>query len=489
MERAAASPLAPASDSGVVHRSALVLALQIVIQARGLIQVPFLTRALTADELGSLTLAMSVAGTAGVLALLGLHTGFFLNLVRLEAARSRAAVVSVFAVGLPLVGVISMASTLALRARVGGRWLDGVQALALPLGLLIAGTALREIAMVVPRARQDIRFYWANSLWLHYGGLVVGLVLVLRGHGPRGFLIGLGAGALSGALVALAYSLRRTVGRAVWDSPFALQVARSAYPVVPMALAQMSLLSLDYVFVSRFLGSAALATYGLAYTFASPVMLMVGVLNVTLLPEYVARHRRGDAELLAFVEGVLAWGWTAGLAAVAAASLLGPDVIEAVAGKPYRAAGELLPAIVASYVLFALGQVLHIVRSAVVADVRASAVVTVLCAIVNAAASFRVIPTYGLRGAAATTLASFILYFLAMTAVVRPILPGTVASMRPWILLPGLAVVPFALLLDSSPVLKALLALAVGALAVLAFLRVQGRMHASPQEVQCRSGT
>jgi O-antigen/teichoic acid export membrane protein len=113
-----------------------------------------------------------------------------------------------------------------------------------------------------------------------------------------------------------------------------------------------------------------------------------------------------------------------------------------------------------------LGQVLHIVRSALVAEVRASAVATVVCAIVNAAASFWVIPIYGLRGAAATTLASFVLYFLAMTAGVRPILPGTVASMRPWILILGLAVVPFALLLDSSPLARALLALSLGAVAL-----------------------
>jgi O-antigen/teichoic acid export membrane protein len=251
----------------------------------------------------------------------------------------------------------------------------------------------------------------------------------------------------------------------------------------------MSLLSLDYVFVSRFLGSAALATYGLAYTLASPVMLMVAVLNVTLLPEYVARHRRGDAELLAFVEGVLAWGWTFGLAAVAAAVLLGPDVIEAVAGKPYRAAGELLPAIVASYVLFALGQVLHIVRSALVAEVRASAVVAVVCAIVNAAVSVRVIPIYGLRGAAAATLMSFALYFYGMTAVVRPLIPGPIASMRPWLLMLGLAVVPVALLLDASSVLRALLTLVASALATLAFLRARGRVDASPQPVRYRPGT
>src|SRR5258706_10471382 len=111
MAPAAANPLAPAWDSGVLHRSALVLALQIVIQARGLIQVPFLTRALTADELGSLTLAMSMAGTASVLVLLGLHTGFFLNLVRLEAPWRRSAVASGFSLAVTPVGGTDLVPT------------------------------------------------------------------------------------------------------------------------------------------------------------------------------------------------------------------------------------------------------------------------------------------------------------------------------------------------------------------------------------------
>ena len=40
--RATAAPLPAASGAGVLQRSAFILALQIVIQARGLIQVPFL---------------------------------------------------------------------------------------------------------------------------------------------------------------------------------------------------------------------------------------------------------------------------------------------------------------------------------------------------------------------------------------------------------------------------------------------------------------
>jgi O-antigen/teichoic acid export membrane protein len=480
--------LSPASNAGLLQRSALVLALQIVIQARGLIQVPFLTRALTPEQVGTLTMALTVAGTAGVLSLLGLHTGFFLNLVRLEAARTRAAVVSVIAMAVPLIAVTSLATTLALERGVGGRWVPGVHALARPLGLLIAGSALREIAMVVPRARQDIHFFWANSLWLQYGGLLLGVALVLRGHGPRGFILGLGVAAVGTALVALAHSLRRSEGPARWDLPFSLEVARSAYPVVPLALAQLSLLSLDYAFVSRFLGPAALASYGLAYTLASPVMLAVGVLNVTLLPEYVARHRRGEAELLSFIERILSVGWAAGLAAVAAAIAFGPGVVALIAGAPYQVAGELLPAIVASYVLFALGQALHVVRSALVADVRVSAIVTVACALVNAAGSYWIVPRYGLRGAAANTLVSFVLYYVGMSVAARSVLPAASPSLRPWPFLLGLAAVPLALLLDFSPLPRAVLALSLAALGLFAYRR-RRRRGASRPEVGYRSGT
>jgi len=77
-------------------------------------------------------MALSVAGTAGVVALFGLHTGFFLNVVRLEAARTRAALVSVIAMAVPLIVGASVATTVALERGVGGRWLQGVHELALP---------------------------------------------------------------------------------------------------------------------------------------------------------------------------------------------------------------------------------------------------------------------------------------------------------------------------------------------------------------------
>jgi O-antigen/teichoic acid export membrane protein len=325
---------------------------------------------------------------------------------------------------------------------------------------------VREIATVVPRARQDVAFHWAISLLSQYGGLALGLALLLGGQGARGFLLGLGAAALASGLWAAVYSLRRSAGPVAWDGAFCLAVSRSARPVVPMALAQMALVSLDYLFVTRFVGTAALATYGLAYTFASPVMIGVAALNFTLLPEFVSRQRRGEAELRALVDRLLVWGWGAGLTAVSAGVVLGPVVIGQIAGEPYRGAGDLLPLILAAYVLFALGQVLHVVRSARRAEVRASAVVTVACAVINGLLGLWLIPIWGIRGAAVITLLSLALYFLGMAVVVRPLLPGPPSSLVPRLALFGLVAGPVAVVLDPSASTRTLIAAALFALAI-----------------------
>jgi O-antigen/teichoic acid export membrane protein len=160
---------------------------------------------------------------------------------------------------------------------------------------------------------------------------------------------------------------------------------------------------------------------------------------------------------------------------VAAGVALGPWLVGLVAGAQYVEAGRILPAILSSYVLFTLGQVLHVVRSARLADVGASAVVTVACALLAAGLGLWLIPLWGIRGAAAITLACFGLYYLGMAAVVKPVLPGTVRSLRPALPLCGLAVPPLVILLESS--VSTRVAAAIG-LAMLAAVTHRRGIHA-----------
>jgi O-antigen/teichoic acid export membrane protein len=200
-------------------------------------------------------------------------------------------------------------------------------------------------------------------------------------------------------------------------------------------------------------------------------MFGVAALNFTLLPEYVRRQRQGDAELVALVDRLVAWGWTVGLAVVAAGVAFGPWLVGFIAGAPYVEAGRLLPAILSSYVLFTLGQVLHVVRSARLADVGASAVVTVASALLAAGLGLWLIPVWGIRGAAAITLACFVVYFLGMAMVVRPVLPGPVTWLRPVLPMFCVAVTPLLLLVDLSAPMRAAVAIGTTAVAGSTWLR------------------
>jgi hypothetical protein len=57
---------------------------------------------------------------------------------------------------------------------------------------------------------------------------------------------------------------------------------------------------------------------------------------------------------------------------------------------------------------------------------------------------------WGIRGAAAITLACFVVYFLGMAAVVKPALPGAVHRLVPPVPIVALATAPLAVAFEAS---------------------------------------
>jgi hypothetical protein len=72
------------------------------------------------------------------------------------------------------------------------------------------------------------------------------------------------------------------------------------------------------------------------------------------------------------------------------------------------------------------------------------------CALLSAGLGLWLIPVHGTRAAAAITLGSFIAYFLGMAAVVKPVLPGPVTSLRPVLPILGLGIGPLLVLVGPS---------------------------------------
>ena len=402
----------------LARRSLFTFALQVVLRLRGFIVVPVLTRVLTPGELGVISLGSALAAGLTPLLLLGMHTGLSLQLVRLEGARVRPALLSVFAFS--FVYAVALTAILLGAASTGifGPGFAPVLPVLVPVGIFAVGLALREVSLVLPLVRQKLRFISRISLFMDFGGLVASLALV-SSFGAWGVLLGVGSLSLIGGLIAIGYSLAVTEGEWTVDMEFLRATMQTALPVVPLAVSLWALQSSDYFFVSHFRQAADVAIYGLAYNLASPALMAIAALNLTYLPTCIEILGQGRVAFARFMDRSSILFAVGGVAAVAFATAAGPSFAAWFGGPLYRESGRLLPIVVAAYVFFSLSQLQQFIPGAMSRDMSASARAHVWAASLNLAANLVVVPRFGLWGAAWSTLGAYALALVLLSRSIR----------------------------------------------------------------------
>jgi O-antigen/teichoic acid export membrane protein len=410
-------------ESSLARRGLFGLALQFALRLRGLILIPIVVRALSPSDVGVLNLGTAFLGWLAPLLLLGLNTGFALRLVHLRGPAVRPAVLTVlvFSAATSLLGAFLV--LFAIRLDFLGSVVAPLAPVLIPIGLLAVGTTLREVAIVFPQVRQDLRFVGRNSLLADLGGAVAAIGLVLSGFGVSGALLGPAAFTLAAAGLAISYSVRRSEGPWSFDHAFLREALRSARPVLPLALALWALQSSDYFFVSHFQGTAALAIYGLAYNLASPALMGIAAMNLIYLPTCVEILGRGRVEFARFIDSSSLLFALAGISAISFSIVAGPAVTTWFAGAAYAESGYLLPIVVAAYVMFSLGQLQQFVPGAMTQDLSGAARAHAMAALFSLTANFIVVPRYGYWGAAVVTFASYCVALVLMVSRARVLLP------------------------------------------------------------------
>ncbi len=459
----------------LVSRGLFGFFLQFALKLRGLLLIPVLVRALPPTEVGVLNLGNAFIGSITPLLMLGLNTGFSLRVVHLSGPALRPAILTV----LLFSAAISTMGTLGIFGAVHYGFLESalsplIPVLA-PLILLAIGTTTREVAIVFPQIRQDLRFVGWNSVVVDFGGVVFAIVLVLLGFGAYGALLGPGIMSGIAAALAVAYVLRYAEGPLALDPSFLRGALRSALPVVPLSLALWTLQSSDYFVISHFQGTGALAIYGLANNLASPALLALAAMNLTYLPTCVEILGRGRQEFATFMDNSTRYVALAGIASAAFSVVAGPAVTVWFAGPDYEASGYLLPIVVGALGVFTLAQLQQFVPGAMTRDLSSSARAHGWAAVFNVVATILVVPRFGYWGAAWTTLVAYGLALLLVTQAVRRLLPEMVWPQSLWrmalLVVPSvggaLAVRPFAGGVIAALVLGLLMVLLVLALAAL----------------------
>ena len=409
----------------LLRRTLQSFLLQVLLKARGFIVVPIYARLLDPAGLGVITLAGAVCGLLGPVLILGLNLGTGLQIVHLRdrEALSRGYCTTVFFAGAcAILGSILVALGVAHAGEAVS--LGSLGSYAAALALLLAATALRDLALLIPQLRQETGFYNGLNLGMDYGAALLGVVLVWKGFGPGGVLWATGGVVGLGIAVALSRTLRDLRCGAGFDRAFLASALLIGVPGLPIALGQWVLQAADNLFLAHYHGEAVVGTYGVAYSLASVVLLVLGALNFVLFPSAATLWSRGPERLSLFVRRALHLTVLALGLFVVGACLLSPWGVALLAGTRYAGAATVLPLMVASWSAYTLMQVLQKVPMVVGRDTVSLAWCYTGTACLNLALNFALIPRWGMEGAAVATLVSYLVGLVSMGELARRWLPA-----------------------------------------------------------------
>jgi O-antigen/teichoic acid export membrane protein len=395
----------------------------VLVKARGIVVVPLYARLLAPHDIGVINLAAAVATLLAPLLHFGLPTGM---LVELPHLRGREAEARGYATGLAAVAALVLVAMVAIPwglPAAGGVALTDVRPYAAAVALFAAGLALRDVGQIVPQLRRQTGYLAVLAVSIEYGSAALGLGLVALGGGPGGLLWGTAVVLVVGALASLQRSLA-LVGRSPgWDRAFLRRALGIGLPMLAITTAYTIVQSVDRFFLARWQGAAAVGVYSIGYTVASAVLALAATVNLVFLPVAVKLLLASPARLLTFVQECIRFLVLALGLCVAGAFLCGAPAVRVLAGPAYEDAGRLLPFMVIGYALFSLGQLLQWIPMTVTRRVRGVVASHAAVALLNVALGAALIPRYGLRGAAAASVASYATGVVLMALVARSALP------------------------------------------------------------------
>jgi O-antigen/teichoic acid export membrane protein len=382
-----------------------------------LITVPLFTRLITKTDYGDYFLMNSVTTLMSSLAIAWLGTSAvrFFWPSRKEGRSDEFAATTVWLTVGCLVGAASLVG--------GAIWLgrgvlpSGVVRLApVALACFLANylyTTLLQMLRAANRAGQyarlsivytalttafSILFVWLfkTGAWGIFAGIAVGSVVlvpfVLRGVAADG-----------------------SVSPSHVDRPMASELLRYGLPLVPVGVSSWVLILLDRFVIGWARGAAEVGVYSVAYGLGQRLMELVTLpLLLTMAPMVVQAFEQNGQDLAERMQTqftrYFAMVTLPLLAGLASAS---QPFMAVFTGPAYREAYGVLPVVAAGVMLAALAQIasqglsLHKKTTVILAN-------TLTAAVFNVVANVALVPVYGYRAAAWTTLASYALMLLLM---------------------------------------------------------------------------
>lgn len=180
-------------------------------------------------------------------------------------------------------------------------------------------------------------------------------------------------------------------------------------PLVPHYLSNIILAQSDRIMIANIYGESDAAVYALVYQVSMAMTLITNAINSTLMPWVFQKCKAGKffeikkyGNYLVMLVGVI----------TLIPAFLGPEVIKLFGGEKYAEGVWLVPPVALS-VFFIFLYYLFVYIEYYYTETKFTMISTVSAAILNITLNFLLLPVFGYRIAAYTTVVSYIVYVIA----------------------------------------------------------------------------
>jgi len=388
----------------------------------GILTVPILTRLFPPEIMGTYILVLANVAALGSAFLSGFGASLLRFLPEREAdpvGRGRlATTLFAMAAAIAFAVVLAGAAVLALTGRTSKRF---GQLMVWGL-LLFAATGVLNLLAVILRSGRHLGRYTTIQLVSGYGGVGLGLLLVLVFHaGIAGMLMGSTLAALLG--IGLAWPLAMQ-GRALRPGLFDPRLARELLGFaffISMGNAAYWLLSLSDRWLLRvFRGAEDVGLYGVSYDITSKTtMLFVTAFGLALQPLSIAAwEARGREATEAFLASSTRTYLLVMLPATVGLSLLARALVGLLAAPAYQPGAVVVPFVAAAMFLYGL---LDIAGRGLTLNKRPDLEARnfLIAGVVSVLLNLLLIPRFGILAAAAVTAIGYLTLLLMHAATVQ----------------------------------------------------------------------
>jgi len=276
-----------------------------------------------------------------------------------------------------------------------------------------------EYLLTLFRLEERARAYFVTTIVNVLAAIGLTVVLVVgRGEGARGLLLGSYVSGAAVALALIAINWRRLSLRI--DLPLLRRMTRFGLPTMPAELSLYALNFVDRIVIVRSLGLAEAGLYSLAVKFAQAVNVLVRGFQLAWPP--LAYSIRDDGEARRAYAAIVTW-FVAGCAFVVTGMwLFSRWIARILAAAEYFASYEAIGLIATGVTLYALYMVLLVILGRT-GRTELNFPATIAALLANVALNIALVPPLGIVGAGLALVASYVVVVGLMYVFTQRLFP------------------------------------------------------------------